>query len=137
MRSTHPADVPAIRPTLVDLPESARLARDAFDTSDYHDAYRIALSPAMPTDPRYWAREIFFRRPFPELAHSSNEVLMGDSARSLDFRVSILVEGQALTMSSVVRFHNSAGARYFAVVKPFHRRLVPMMLWRAGRRSRG
>lgn len=142
MRPTHPTDTPAKRserlPALVDLPESAALARGAFDADDYRDAYRITLSPEMPTDPRYWAQAIFFRRPFPELAHSSApaEVLIGDSLKSLDFRASILVQDRALTMSTVVRFRGAAGARYFAVVKPFHRCLVRGMLWLAVRRAR-
>ncbi len=69
---------------------------------------------------------------------SSDEIILGEDDRHLDYRVSVLRTGehetQWLTVSTVVRFHNWLGRLYFLPVRPIHHRLVPWMLGNAARR---
>lgn len=62
---------------------------------------------------------------------SAGEAILGEDDRHLDFRISLLVDrtptGPALALSTVVRTRNRLGVAYFAVVKPFHRFIVPVM----------
>lgn len=58
------------------------------------------------------------------------EVVLGQDDRHLDFRVSVRVEpgaGRAV-VTTAVRCHNAAGRLYFALIRPFHRRIVPALL---------
>lgn len=75
---------------------------------------------------------------FPVLSRAASELLLGLDDRHLDFRVSVRVTadgGQRLgVLTTLVRFHGRLGRAYFAVVKPFHRVIVPAMLRRAARR---
>jgi hypothetical protein len=125
------------RPRAVPMPAGAALARGAFDRVDYGDAYRIRLRPGLPTDPYEWARAIFFHRPFPLHGRTANEALIGEDLRDMDFRVSVLVEEGRLTMSTVVRFRGGMGPKRFALIKPFHRLFVRLMLRRAVHRGSG
>lgn len=63
---------------------------------------------------------------------SPSEALLGDEDKHLDFRVSLLVgtEGDdpVLTVSTVVQTKNRLGRAYFAVVRPVHRLIVPLMV---------
>lgn len=66
---------------------------------------------------------------------TQREVLAGEDDRHLDFRVSFFLETasvpdgpQTFVLATVVRFHNLPGRLYFAVVKPFHRLIVPAMM---------
>ena len=52
----------------------------------------------------------------------------------LDFRIVVSVEPGQVRCVTVVRRHNALGRVYFAVVGPFHRRLVPSLLTRAAQR---
>ena len=70
---------------------------------------------------------------FPVLGRGEDEVLMGLDDRHLDFRVSLrlLRSGGAaefLQLTTTVVFHGGLGRLYFALVRPFHRRIVPAML---------
>jgi hypothetical protein len=70
---------------------------------------------------------------FPVVARDEHEVLMGLDDRHLDFRVSLrLVQSDvaavALQLTTTVTFHGPLGRLYFALVRPFHRRIVPAML---------
>lgn len=62
---------------------------------------------------------------------SATEAILGEDDRHLDFRISLLLEqtpaGPALAVTTVLRTHNRLGVAYFAVVKPFHRFIVPVM----------
>lgn len=78
---------------------------------------------------------------FTVLAVGPQEVVLGEDDRHLDFRVSLWLGdpmtprsgARSLTISTVVRFHNRWGKLYFMPVKPFHRRIVRVMLWRTVR----
>ncbi|HYH18137.1 MAG TPA: DUF2867 domain-containing protein [Azospirillum sp.] len=65
------------------------------------------------------------------VALTPDEAVFGEDDRHLDFRTSLLLrrteQGQSLTFSTVVKVHNGLGRCYLAVVKPFHRMIVPIM----------
>jgi len=117
----------------VEIPVRAALARSYGVDWDYIDTYEIALPPGAPTDPREWTRKIFFGKPFPDRESDEREHVTADAMSVLDFVVSVVVDGGAVTITSLVEYRNDWGRRYFAVVRPFHRRLVPWMLARAAR----
>lgn len=73
---------------------------------------------------------------FPLISASPERVVLGLDDKHLDFRVCIDVENlgderQAITAATMVRTHNAFGRLYLAMVKPFHRMIVPMMLAQA------
>lgn len=73
---------------------------------------------------------------FPVIRQSPGEVVMGLNDRHLDFRVSLEVRDlgagrQDISVSTAVRTHNLFGRSYLAIVKPFHRLIVPTMLRQA------
>ncbi len=76
---------------------------------------------------------------FPLLSASADTVVAGVDDRHLDFRLVLHVrpagEGRELVAVTVVRRHNALGRAYFAVVRPFHSRVVPAMLRRLVERS--
>ncbi|MGR3857300.1 MULTISPECIES: DUF2867 domain-containing protein [Chryseobacterium] len=66
---------------------------------------------------------------------TSNEIVLGEDDKHLDFRVSLLVEKSkvhpdenSLTISTTVKYHNWLGVLYFLPVRPFHKLIVPAML---------
>ncbi len=66
---------------------------------------------------------------------TSNEIVLGEDDKHLDFRISLLFDknqgGQdenSLTISTTVKFHNWLGVLYFLPVRPFHKLIVPAML---------
>jgi hypothetical protein len=71
---------------------------------------------------------------FRVFARTEQEILAGADDRHLDFRVSLLVDHDAIgtfgVVSTVVRFHNAIGRAYFTPVRPLHRHVVPAMLRR-------
>ena len=76
---------------------------------------------------------------FPVLGRGEHEVLMGLDDRHLDFRVSLRLlqsggAAEALQLTTTVTFHGAPGRVYFALIRPFHRRIVPAMLRSAVRR---
>jgi len=66
------------------------------------------------------------------LARSDDEILMGLDDRHLDFRFSLALQQQAdgerAVASTTVRFNNAWGRLYFAIVKPFHKLIIPALL---------
>ena len=76
--------------------------------------------------------------PFPELAHTGTEVVLGMDDLHLDFRVGVHVvpvtDGVRLTVGTVVQFHNAFGRLYFLPVRPAHKVIVRSMLDRAAKR---
>ena len=74
---------------------------------------------------------------FPVQEARPDRVVCGLDDRHLDFRVVLTLSGGAARCATVVRRHGLLGAAYFAVVGPVHRRLVPHMMRRGQRRSRG
>ena len=70
---------------------------------------------------------------FPVLGRGEHEVLMGLDDRHLDFRVSLRLlqsggAAESLQLTTTVTFHGAPGRLYFALIRPFHRRIVPAML---------
>ncbi|MFI1252373.1 DUF2867 domain-containing protein [Streptomyces netropsis] len=118
------------KPVEVDLPARARLARTAFERTDFTDAWQLEILPGMPEDPRAWERVLSF----PVVARGDGEVLLGKDAAHLDFRASILVDQGHVTLSTVVTTHNPVGRAYFAVVKRVHPVMARAMLRRTHRR---
>ncbi|NIF04850.1 DUF2867 domain-containing protein [Chryseobacterium sp. Tr-659] len=66
---------------------------------------------------------------------TSNEIVLGEDDKHLDFRISLLfdknqkqVNGKSLKISTTVKFHNWLGVLYFLPVRPFHKLIVPAML---------
>lgn len=73
---------------------------------------------------------------FPVISERPDRIVLGLDDRHLDFRVVVdVAPGQgrtvAATATTYVRTHNIGGRIYLALVKPFHRIIVPAMLRRA------
>lgn len=56
---------------------------------------------------------------------TGTEAVVGEDDRHLDFRVSVLVEEAAVTITTMVFFRNGWGRWYFTAIKPFHLAMVP------------
>jgi hypothetical protein len=145
------------KPQAVPVPEHALLTTDALDRVDYADAFRVALQPGATTDPQVWADAIFRSPPrwvgallllrnrlvrlvgikpeskhaFDTITRTDNEVLLGTDAGHLDFRASVLVETDSVTLTTIVQIHNGRGRLYMAIVSRMHPRIVKSMLYRA------
>jgi hypothetical protein len=144
----------------VPIPADSALP-DHLPRVDYSDAYAVTLPPDASTDPREWVDRLFSRpprglrllmgardrlvgavglkraeggraRPFPELARTDSEVVLGMDDLHLDFRVGVHVvpvaDGVRLTVGTVVRFHNAFGRLYFLPVRAAHPVIVRTML---------
>jgi hypothetical protein len=72
---------------------------------------------------------------FPVVSSDANRVVLGFDDRHLDFRVVVdlrQLEGVRTARATThVRTKNLGGRLYLAVVKPFHRRIVPVLLERS------
>jgi hypothetical protein len=72
---------------------------------------------------------------------STNEMIVGEDDRHLDFRASILLRpseaeaGDELVATTVVHCHNLLGRSYIALIAPFHRMVVRSILHRAALRG--
>lgn len=67
------------------------------------------------------------------LSRDGGILVVGADDSHLDFRVVLRVHGDHLQLATVVHVHGPTGRAYFAIVKPFHRRIVPALLRRTGR----
>ncbi|WP_421915569.1 DUF2867 domain-containing protein [Mesorhizobium sp.] len=70
---------------------------------------------------------------FPLISQAPGRVVLGLDDRHLDFRILVEVNDlgggrQQVAASTIVKTHNSLGRTYLAVIKPFHRIIVPAML---------
>ena len=73
---------------------------------------------------------------FPILTQTPGRLVAGFNDKHLDFRVVVDVAasgsseafGQQVTATTLVKTHNALGRLYLAVIKPFHRLIVPAML---------
>ena len=61
------------------------------------------------------------------------EAVLGQEDRHLDFRISLLVDQQRLSICTLVRPHNVFGVLYLACVLPFHHLISFVMLRRMTR----
>ncbi|MGP3982182.1 DUF2867 domain-containing protein [Streptomyces sp. KR80] len=121
------------RAAATEIPAGARLARTAFERTDYGDAWRMRMRPGMPQDPESW-RGVLRGAPFPVVGREGGEMLLGEDAGHLDFRASILVDDRHVTLSTVVRIHNWRGRLYWSLVKRVHPFMARTMLRRIHRR---
>ena len=71
---------------------------------------------------------------FPVLVDTPHLAVVGLDDAHLDFRILVNLDRRRVRCVTVVRRHNRLGHAYFAVVRPFHRRLVPYLLARAAQR---
>lgn len=70
---------------------------------------------------------------FPVISSRPERVVLGMNDKHLDFRLVIdmkpgTAENLTATATTYVRTHGSGGKLYMALIKPFHRRIVPAML---------
>ncbi|MER7518822.1 DUF2867 domain-containing protein [Streptomyces sp. NPDC126499] len=119
-----------VKPAAVPVPDGARLLRGAFERPDFTDAWRLPLAPGMPRDPRAWRHLL----PFPERGAEGRELMLGEDASHLDFRASLVVDDESVTLATAVRLHNTYGRLYFGVVRRLHPYVVRRMMRRAHRR---
>ncbi|WP_207782736.1 DUF2867 domain-containing protein [Phytoactinopolyspora limicola] len=148
------------KPRAVEIPDTAVLALNAFDRVDFADAWQVPLMPGASTDPQVWADAIFHEPPgwvaallrlrngavrlvgievadksaFDPVERSDDEVMLGADAPHLDFRASVLVESETVTITTVTKIHSRRGRLYMAIVRRVHPRVVRSMLYRALRR---
>ncbi|MEV6393385.1 DUF2867 domain-containing protein [Streptomyces sp. NPDC051907] len=118
------------RPTAVAPPVGAELAHRAWPAPDYADAYQLPLDPGMPRTPEAWSGVL----PFPVVASTPTELLLGKDASHLDFRASVLVADDKVTLTTVVKTHNWRGRLYFGAVRLLHPAMARLMLRRTHRR---
>lgn len=70
---------------------------------------------------------------FPVVSRGADHVLLGLNDRHLDFRVLVEVKDlgagrQEVSALTLVETHNRLGRVYLALIKPFHKLIVPAML---------
>ncbi|MBI1837393.1 MAG: DUF2867 domain-containing protein [Flavobacteriia bacterium] len=72
---------------------------------------------------------------FKVFGKNEQEVVLGEDDKHLNFRISLFLSPdkndwnkKTLTISTTVVFNNRFGRLYFLPVKPFHKRIVPLML---------
>ena len=78
---------------------------------------------------------------FPVISQTPRRVVLGFDDRHLDFRVVVEVRDtggtrQEVSATTLVETHNSFGRVYLAIIKPFHRAVVPAMLAQLLRQAR-
>ncbi|WP_330880787.1 DUF2867 domain-containing protein [Umezawaea sp.] len=123
-------------------------ASSALPRVDYADAHSADLPEGSSADPRAWVDRLFaapppaFRLlvgalgfgergvPFPELARTDTEVVLGVDGLHLDFRVGVHVspDGRRLTVGTAVGFHNPFGRLFFLPVRLVHGAAVRSLL---------
>lgn len=97
---------------------------------------RRVLARALRLDTAEWGPGT---SPFVVVQQTDDLVVAGADDRHLDFRAVLQVretpgDGAELLLCTVVQRHNAVGRGYFALVRPFHRRIVPAVLRRAAAR---
>ena len=92
---------------------------------------KTAKDLATRSDEAEGERLAFFR----VYGRTESEIIVGEDDKHLDFRISVLRSpdvsptlGGRLTVSTVVRCHNSLGRAYLFVIAPFHRLVVSASL---------
>ncbi|MCG8610429.1 MAG: DUF2867 domain-containing protein [Pseudomonadales bacterium] len=71
---------------------------------------------------------------FTLLSVSDNEIILGDSDKHLDVKVSVYKESKdtnLISISTVVHVHNLMGKIYMLFVTPFHKMIVPSTIFKA------
>lgn len=132
---------------------------EAEDGIDLLDAYALPWHPRLPSDPREWAEAIFHRPPawvmtllgvrqllvglvgiarddgsaFTIRERTAQEALLGTDEDHLDFRASVHVSPEAVTLTTVARSNSLRGRLYLLPVRVLHPVVVRAMLARAHR----
>lgn len=151
-----------VRPRAALPPDGATLVADLlrqWRDADLVDAWTVPLWRGLPSDPQVWADAIFRDPPawvtallsarqvlvrlvgiepgsaasFGTVDRTAQEVLLGEDAGHLDFRVSVHVGDGVVTLTTAARVHNRRGRVYLAVVRRAHPVVVRAMLARAHR----
>ncbi len=65
-----------------------------------------------------------------------NEIIAGEDDRHLNFRVSILKRNNEVVLGTLVKYNNTAGKIYMAIIMPFHKLIVKTMLANAVKNKR-
>lgn len=119
----------------VPFPVDSRTA-GAVRRIDYADAFQIRLPAGVSTDAEQWAAaaltwpaDMGIRETGP------TETIGGGETRLFDYRAGIIVTADehwvAVTIASVVHWHNVLGRAWFAVLRPGHRVAAQVVLRRA------
>jgi Protein of unknown function (DUF2867) len=124
------ADAYAVRPAPDDALTAARVLFDVTARGRVVLRLRDLLVRPFGLEPALGTRE----EVFPVLHRSAERVVLGLDDRHLDFRVLVDVRAGEVRCTTAIR-RRPLGRAYFAVVGPFHRRIVPAMLERAARRG--
>jgi hypothetical protein len=61
---------------------------------------------------------------FPLLEETDDEMILGIDDSHLDFRISLMSDGQSVTMSTWVKTHHLGGKIYLNGIMPFHKLIV-------------
>jgi hypothetical protein len=63
---------------------------------------------------------------FAKIAQTENELIMGETDRHLNFRVSVLIDrlSSLIYLTTVVHYNNRLGKVYFFFIRPFHKIIV-------------
>ncbi|MFE1875768.1 DUF2867 domain-containing protein [Streptomyces sp. NPDC059496] len=118
------------RPRAVPVPSHARLLHEDVPRPDFADAWCLPMPPGMSRDPGDWRHVL----PFPVRGTADRELMTGKDASHLEFRSSIVIEDDTVTLATAVRLHNTRGRLYFAVAGLAHPYMARLMLRRAHRR---
>jgi hypothetical protein len=67
---------------------------------------------------------------FTKIAQTEHELIMGESDRHLNFRVSVLSDrlSSFIYITTLVHYNNSMGKAYFFFVKPLHKIIVKSII---------
>jgi hypothetical protein len=69
---------------------------------------------------------------FTVIERTDAEIVMGEQDKHLDFCVSVYLDGESgkrsVTVTTIVKFNNLFGRLYFAIIRPFHRLIVPSVM---------
>lgn len=154
----HLTEIP--RPRAVPVPDESEPVTSALERVDRADAWQVGRLAGTPADPKVWTDAIFADPPrwvrpmmrardgaaplvgiergdrsaFETVSRTASEVVLGNDAAHLSVRVSVLVDGDAVTLTTVAMTHNRRGRGYLSVIWRAHPVIVRRMLHRAARR---
>ena len=114
---------------------SASLIATTMPEPDYLDSYHVGVRSNWFDDINDLRAAAFQKGE--EIARSRWEVVYAGTSPGIDYHVSYILEGgipaTGLRVSTAVRFRTGLGRIYFAVIRPFHRRITPFMVSRMAR----
>jgi len=111
------------------LPRASLLAT-TMPEPDYLDSYHVGVRTTSFDDIGDLRAAAFEKGE--EIARSRWEVVYAGTSPGIDYHVSYILEGgipaTGLRVSTAVRYRNGIGRVYFAIIRPFHRRITPFMV---------